>query len=170
MRMRRSMPLRLEIMEERVLLSSGIADPAANAPVEATRTAKSFAFNGKLYVGFTAHLNRLTRESFFNSVNTNHQSFPPMGKNVSGFGNLAHPGYPGADGLPNLSDTELGLSNTKGSLIVTFSSSTTATYGFTISGGTKQFVRADGTTGTAVLTSPPRGVFTLTFRTDKHAT
>ena len=169
MRMRRSMPLRLEIVEERVLLSSGIADPAANAPVEAASAAKSFAFNGKLTVGFTGHYDRSNGETYFNSVSTYHKSFPPMGSNVSLLGDLAHPGYPDADGLPNLSDSELELSNAKGSLLVTLTSSTTSTYGFTISGGTEHFVSADGTTGTAVLTAPRGSVFTLTFKTSGHA-
>ena len=45
------------------------------------------------------------------------------------------------------------LSNKKGSLSVTFSPSTTNTYRFTISAGTKQFVKADQTVGTAVFSA-----------------
>ena len=48
---------------------------------------------------------------------------------------------------------------------MTLSSSTTDVYAFTISGGTKRFVRADGTTGTALLGVAPKKGFALTFRT-----
>jgi hypothetical protein len=170
MNRRRSRPLRLEIMEERILLSSGIADPPANAPIEATRAARPFAFNGRLHVGFIGHYNRTTGETYISGLAGDliEKSFPPMGKKVSISAALAHTGFEDADGFPNLSDWELELANAKGSLIVAFSSSTTNTYGYTISAGTGHFVSADGTTGTVVLTSPPRTEFTLTFTTSRH--
>jgi hypothetical protein len=170
MRIRHSIPLRLEVMEERVLLSSGIANPAANAPIEAMTAARSFAFDGRLYVGFIGHYIRTTGETYISGLADDliEKSFPPMGKKVSISAALAHPGFENADGFPNLSDWELELSNARGSLIVTLSSSTTTTYGFTISGGTNRFVSADGTAGTVVLTSPPRTGFTLTFSTSRH--
>ena len=89
-----------------------------------------------------------------------------MGNKVKVSGTLAHPGVASSDGLPNLADSTFQLSNAKGSLLVTFSSSTTNAYGFTISGGTKQFVRADGTAGTAVFTSSAKTGFRLTFKTN----
>jgi hypothetical protein len=71
------------------------------------------------------------------------KTFRPMGQGVAVSGALVQPGINSADGLPNLSDSTLKLSNASGSLLVTFSSSTTDAYNFTISGGRKGFVRAE---------------------------
>jgi hypothetical protein len=52
MRVHRSIPLRLEIMEERVLLSSGIGYQAA-VQIEAQKALKPFIFNGNLPLKLT---------------------------------------------------------------------------------------------------------------------
>ncbi len=163
MNVRRSIPLRPEIMEERVLLSSGIADPAAAVQIEAKKAPKSFTFNGKLELIFTA------TDSGVAPGFRERKPFPPMGEKVSVTGGLADTGIDSPDGLPNLGGSTFELSNAKGSLLVTFSSSTTNAYDFTISGGTKHFVRADGTAGTALLARSSRMAFRLTFKTNPHA-
>ncbi len=146
-------------MEERVLLSSGISDPARAVQIEAEKAPKPFKFNGNLPLNFTATDSGVARR--FREKKT----FQPMGQGVAVSGALVQPGINTADGLPNLSDSTLKLSNASGSLLVTFSSSTTDAYNFTISGGRKGFVRADGTAGTAVLARSSRGTYSLTFTT-----
>lgn len=135
MKLRRSVAPNLEIFEEKVLLSTGIGKPAAAVAIIASKAPKPFKFNGKLPLKLTATSTGLApgfREK---------QPFPPMGEKVKVSGTLAHPGVASSDGLPNLADSTFQLSNATGSLLVTFSSSTTNAYGFTISGGTKRFVR-----------------------------
>jgi uncharacterized repeat protein (TIGR03803 family) len=159
MKSRCSVAPNLEIFEEKVLLSTGIGKPAAAVAIIASKTPKPFKFNGKLPLKLTATYTGLApgfREK---------QPFPPMGEKVKVSGTLVHPGVASSDGLPNLADSTFQLSNATGSLLVTFSSSTTNAYGFTISGGTKRFVRADGTAGTAVLARSARGSYSLTFKT-----
>ena len=94
--------------------------------------------------------------------------FAPMGAKVKVSGTLAHLGSTSSNGLPDLSGSTFELRNASGSLLVTFSSSTTNSYGFTISGGTKRLVRADGTTGTALFGAAPKTGFALTFKTTGH--
>ena len=133
-----------------MLLSSGISKPAAAAVIMASKTPKPFSFNGKLPLKLTATYSGVAPG--FREKNP----FPPMGEKVKVSGTLASPGSTSSDGLPNLSGSTFELSNTSGKLLVTLSSSTTDVYAFTISGGTKRFVRADGTTGTALLGVAPR--------------
>ena len=155
----------------RVLLSSGTGDPAAAVEIEGRKAPKPFIFNGKLDLMLTMTYNGTLQETVYSGVAPGFREkkpFPPMGNRVSVSGALAHPGLASTDGLPNLSDSTFQLSNAKGSLLVTFSSSTTNAYGFTISGGTKQFVRADGTTGTAVFISSAKKGFSLTFKTNNR--
>jgi uncharacterized repeat protein (TIGR03803 family) len=171
MRVHRSIPLRLEVMEEKVLLSSGIRNPAAAVEIEARKVPKPFIFNGKLDLMFTLTYSGILEETVYSGVAPGFRekkSFPPMGNRVFVSGALAHPGSASVGGLPNLGDSTFHLSNAKGSLLVTFSSSTPNAYGFTISEATKQFVSADGTTGTAVLISLKNKGFSLTFKTNKH--
>jgi uncharacterized repeat protein (TIGR03803 family) len=163
MKLHRSVAPNLEIFEEKVLLSSGIGKPAATATaIIASKTPKPFTFNGKLPLKLTATDSGVAPG--FREKN----SFPPMGEKVKVSGTLASPGSILSDGLPNLSGSTFALSNASGKLLVTLSSSTTDVYDFTISGGTKRFVRADGTTGTALLGFAPKKGFALTFRTTGH--
>ena len=171
MRTRRSIPLRLEVMEKKVLLSSGTGDPAAAVVIEARKAPKPFIFNGKLDLMLTMTYNGTLQETVYSGVAPGFREkkpFPPMGNRVSVSGALAHPVLASTDGLPNLGDSTFKLSDAKGRLLVTFSSSTTNAYGFTISGGTKQFVRADGTAGTAVFISSAKTGFSLTFKTNNR--
>ena len=149
-------PLRLEILEEKVLLSSATGDPAKSAVVENAKPAKPFVFNGKLYVGFAGHYNPVLNEYYSVSLTPGlyeKTPFPPMGPKVHVSGSLAHPKLLPAGALPDLGDSTFVLSNKKGNLSVTFSPSTTNTYRFTISAGTNQFVKADQTVGTAVFSA-----------------
>ncbi len=168
MRARRSIPLRLEVMEEKVLLSSGIGDPASVVEIEARKAPKPFIFNGSLNLMLTIAYNGTLQETVYSGVAPGlreKKPFPPMGNRVFVSGALAHPGSASADGLPDLGDSTFKLSNANGSLLVTFSSSATNAYGFTIAGGTKRFVRADGTAGTAVLARSSSRAFRLSFKT-----
>ncbi len=171
MRIHRPIPLRLEIMEEKVLLSSGIGKPAAAAAIMASKTAKLFSFNGNLPLKLTATFDQAIGASTYTEVTPGFREkkpFTPMGAKVKVSGTLAHPGSTSSDGLPNLSGSTFALSNASGKLLVTLSSSTTNAYGFTISGGTKRLARADGTTGTALLGAAPKTGFALTFKTTGH--
>ena len=159
MKLHRSVAPNLEIFEEKVLLSSGIGKPAAAAAIIASKTPKPFSFNGKLPLKLTATYSGVApgfREK---------QPFPPMGEKVKVSGTLAYPGSTSSDGLPDLSGSTFELSNASGKLLVTLSSSTTDVYDFTISGGTKRFVCADGTAGTAVLARSSSRTLRLTFKT-----
>ncbi len=170
MRIQRSIPLRLEIMEEKVLLSSGIGYPAS-VLIEARKALKPFILSGKLPLKLTATFDEALGENTYTEVTPGFREkkpFTPMGNKVKVSGALADPGVASSDGLPNLANSTFQLSNAKGSLLVTLSSSTTNAYGFTISGATKQFVRADGTTGTAVFGVAPKTGFALTFKTTGH--
>jgi uncharacterized repeat protein (TIGR03803 family) len=170
MKVHRSVRLELEILEEKVLLSSGIGKPAAAAVIMASKTPKPFNFNGKLPLKLTAAFDQAIGENVFTEVAPRFREkkpFTPMGNGVKVTGALAQPGVASADGLPSLSGSAFRLSSTKGSLVVTFSASTTDTYSFSISGGTKQLVKADGTTGTAVLSVAPKTGFSLTFKSNK---
>jgi uncharacterized repeat protein (TIGR03803 family) len=170
MRVHRSTPFRLEVMEKKVLLSSGIGYPAA-VQIEAQKALKPFIFNGKLPLKLTATFDEALGENTYTEVTLGFREkkpFAPMGNRVKVSGALAHPGVASSDGLPNLADSTFQLSNAKGSLLVTFSSSTANAYRFMISGATKQFVRADGTTGTAVFGVAPKTGFALTFKTTGH--
>lgn len=162
MRVRCGIALRLEMMEERVLLSSGIGRPAAAAAIMASKIPKPFEFNGNLPLKLTATFSEVApgfREK---------KPFPPMGATVKVSGSLAHPGSTLSDGLPDLSGSTFELSNASGKLLLTLSSSTTDVYNFTISGGTKRLLRADGTTGTALFGVAPKTGFALTFKTTGH--
>ena len=172
MRVRRAIAPGLEMMEQRMLLSSGIKRPEA-APIEARKAVKPFIFNGKLPLKLAAAFDPALGENAFTEVASSFREkkpFAPMGNRVRVSGALAQPGVTSADGLPSLSGSAFRLSSTKGSLVVTFSASTTDTYSFSISAGTKQLVKADGTTGTAVLNVAPETGFSLTFKTNKHST
>ena len=164
MRRRRTTLLRLETLEGRVLLSPAIADPAKTVQV---KPAKAFTFNGTLYLSFEGRGNSPLEVSPGLSEKL---PFKPMGAKVYVSGLLAHPKFqPGLHGLPDLSDSTFELSNSRGSLLVTFSPSTTNTYHFTISGGTKNFVTANGTTGASSFTYSKRFGDVLTFKSSKHA-
>jgi uncharacterized repeat protein (TIGR03803 family) len=162
MKLRRSVAPNLEIFEEKVLLSSGIGKPAAAAAIIASKTPKPFSFNGKLPLRLTA-----TDSGVAPGFREN-KPFPPMGEKVKVSGTLAYPEATSSDGLPDLSGSTFELSNASGKLLVTLSSSTTYVYNFTISGGTKRLVRADGTTGTALFGVAPKTGFALTFKTTGH--
>jgi uncharacterized repeat protein (TIGR03803 family) len=162
MKLHRSAAPKFEILEEKVLLSSGIGKPAAATAIIASKTPKPFSFNGKLPLKLTATDSGVAPG--FREKN----SFAPMGQKVKVSGTLASLGSTLSDGLPNLSGSTFVLSNASGKLLVTLSSSTTDVYAFTISGGTKRFVRADGTTGTALLGVAPKKGFALTFKTTGH--
>jgi hypothetical protein len=171
MRTKHKMRLCLERLDRKVLLSSGIADMAHSAHVEA---AKSFAFNGTIYLGFLGHYNPVLNQYYLAEVSPGlyeKKPFTPMGAKVHVSGQIAHPKLLPAAALPDLSDSKFLLSNAKGSLSVTFSPSTTNTYDFTIAGGTKHFVTADGTTGTAVFIYIPKAASdAITFKSSKHPT
>ena len=94
MRYRHTTLLRLEILEEKVLLSSAAGDPAKSAVVENAKPAKPFVFNGKLYVGFAGHYNPVLNEYYSVSLTPGLYEktlFPPMGPKVYVSGSLAHP-------------------------------------------------------------------------------
>ncbi len=170
MKVHRSVRLELEIFEEKVLLSSGIGKPAAASAIMASKTPKPFNFNGKLPLKLMAAFDQALGENVFTEVAPRFREkkpFTPMGNGVKVTGALAQPGVASADGLPSLSGSAFRLSSTKGRLVVTFSASTSDTYSFSISGGTKQLVKADGTTGTAVLSVAPKTGFSLTFKSNK---
>ena len=173
MRVHRSIPLRLEIMEEKLLLSSGIGKPAAAAAIVAIKTAKLFSFNGKLPLKLTATFDQAIGATTYTEVTPGFREkklFTPMGEKVKVSGSLAYPGSTSSNGLPNLSGSTFELTNASGSLAVTLSSSRTNVYAFTVSGGTKRLVRADGTTGTALFGAVKKTGFALTFKTTGHGT
>jgi uncharacterized delta-60 repeat protein len=166
MRTRHAVRPSLESLEGKVLLSSGIADPARAVQAQA---AKAFAFNGTLDLGFMGRYNPMLNEYFNVGVSPGLYEkvpFRPMGAKVHVSGELAHPKLLPPNVPPDLSDSTFTLSNAKGSLQVTFSPSTTNVYPFTISGGTHHFVAASGTTGTAVFTAHKTS-FALTFRSSR---
>jgi uncharacterized repeat protein (TIGR03803 family) len=171
MRVRRGIALRLEILEERVLLSSGVGKPAVAAAIMASKTLKPFNFSGNLPLKLTATFDQEIGASTYTEVTPGFREkkpFPPMSERVKVSGTLAYPGSTSSDGLPDLSGSVFELSNASGSLRVSISSSTTDVYDFTISGGTKRFVRADGTTGTALFGVAPKTGFALKFKTTGH--
>ncbi len=171
MRVHRSISFRLEAMEGKVLLASGIGDPAAALEIGARKAPKPFIFNGELPLKLTATFDEALGENTYTEVTPGFREkkpFTPMGNAVKVSGALGHPGVDSSDGLPSVAYSTFRLSNAKGSLLVTLSPSTTNAYGFTISGATKQFVRADGTSGTAVFAVAPKTGFALTFKTTGH--
>ena len=90
-RARRSIPLRLEIFEERVLLSSGIGSQAA-VQIEARKAPKPFIFNGKLSVKLTATLDEKLGKNTYTEVSPGFREkkpFTPMGNRVTVSGALA---------------------------------------------------------------------------------
>jgi hypothetical protein len=165
MRTQRAKQLQVESLEGKVLLSTGISEPSQSMHVMA---AKSFAFNGTLYVAFVGRLIPSSGKVVtIGLAGEDSKPFKPMGSHVRMSGVFARHGQVFPPGLPDLSDTELSLDNAKGTLVVTFSPSTTNHYRFAISGGTGRFVSADGTTGNAVFTKGPHG-YQIVFKSDTH--
>ncbi len=117
MRVHRSIPFRLEVMEEKVLLSSGIRDPAAAVEIEARKALKPFIFNGKSPLMLTATYNGSLGETIYSEVAPGFREkkpFTPMGNRVKVSGSLAHPGVASSDGLPNLGGSTFQLSERQG--------------------------------------------------------
>ena len=162
MRSRRLLRLELEVLGEKVLLSSGIGKPTAAAAIMASKTPEPFNFNGKLPLELT------TTDSGVAPGFREKKPFAPMGAKVKVSGTLVHAGPTSSDGLPDLSGSTFELSNASGNLLLTLSSSTTNIYDFTIWGATKRFARADGTTGTATFGVAPETGFALKFKTTGH--
>jgi hypothetical protein len=163
MRIRRPAPLRFETLEQRVYLSAGAVYPGGGAQAEA---AKASTFDGTLYVVFSA---RAVHGGIipYRFIGEDGAPFKPMGNHVTMSGPLGHSQLLSSRKLPNLSDSILNLTNAKGGLTVSFASSTTNRYSFTISGGTNHFVTEDGITGSAVFTNTPNG-YQIKFKSDNR--
>ena len=165
MRIRRARRLQVEDLEGRILLSSATEDPSRSVQVTAAR---SPSFSGTLYVGFMGrHSLSSNQDSIFAFAGSDKKPFKPMGAHVRMGGPLGHAQTVTPGALPDLSGSSLSLNNARGSMLVTFSPSTTNTYRFTISGGTGRFATSDGITGNAMFTRGPHG-FQIKFKSDNR--
>src|SRR5262249_7666896 len=125
-----------EVMEGRSLLSN--SPMSALASVAHIEAAKPLVFNGTLHPFFLAHCISKTKASVAVGIHRYVEfNFKPMGKNVHLDMSLAHPTLipAGSHVLPNLADSALHLSNSKGILTVNFAASTTNRYRYTLTGG-----------------------------------
>jgi hypothetical protein len=95
MRVHRSIPLRLEVMEEKVLLSSGTGDPAAAVQIEAQKALKPFIFNGKLPLKVTETFDQAIGASTYTEVTPRlprEEAIRTDGREDQGVGNARAPG------------------------------------------------------------------------------
>jgi hypothetical protein len=134
--------LGFDSLEGKVLLSTGLADPAAAVHVAKT---KRFLLNGTVYgLPFgSVQQGELLVSTF--SLAGNAQS---MG-NVGGSLKLAHPTITQGK-LPDLSNATITLSNSKGSVQLTMAASPSRRYIFVVTGGTGSYASASGS-GTAII-------------------
>jgi hypothetical protein len=139
--------LQFDSLEDKILLSTGMADPAATVKRDAV---KRILLNGALYgipTGSTGP------EGFSVSTFSVGGHTASMG-NVSGSFNLADPVVP-LGKRPNLGNASLTLTNRKGSVHLTIAPSKTNLYHFTITSGTDHYATAIGS-GTLSI-SPTQG-------------
>jgi hypothetical protein len=145
---RRRLP-QFDCLEGKVLLSAGIADPAATVHRDA---AKRFVLNGSLsglpngspgIDGFTetsfpiaGHLGSMGKVNGSISLE---DAFIPIGKK------------------PDLNGASLTLENTKGSVRLAITQAKKHQYKFTVVSGTEGFAKAVGS-GTIAISSPPNAL------------
>jgi hypothetical protein len=136
-----------DCLEGKILLSTGMADPAVTVKREAI---KRFPLNGDLYgipTGSTGP------EGYTVSTFPIGGHTAAMG-NVSGSFNLANTFVP-IGKRPNLGNASLTLTNGKGSVQLTIAPSKTNVYHFTIRSGANHYAAATGS-GTLTI-SPTKG-------------
>jgi hypothetical protein len=137
--------LHFDSLEGKVLLSAGMADPAATVHRD---TAKPFLLNGSLsgLPNGTPGTNGFTETTF---PVTGHLA--SVGA-VQGSFSLEHSFIPRGT-LPDLAGASLTLENSKGSVQLTIAQANKHQYKFTVVSGTKDFASASGS-GTLVISSP----------------
>jgi hypothetical protein len=139
--------LAFDSLEGKVLLSTGMADPAATVHRAAI---KHFLLNGTLKgIPYGSVQQNGIEVSSFTLTGTARS----MGK-VNGSLGLANPVIaPGRE--PNLSNATLTLSNSRGSAQLTMAASPSNRYVFVVTSGTGSYASAFGS-GTAIIAYSPR--------------
>jgi hypothetical protein len=136
-----------DFLEDKFLLSTGVADPTATVKRDAV---KRFLLNGALYGIPTGS----TGPEGYNVSSFSVGGHTASMGNVSGAFNLANTFVP-IGKRPNLGNASLTLTNLKGSVQLRIAPSKTKLYHFTITAGTNHYAAAPGS-GTLTI-SPTHG-------------